>query len=602
VIPSPALFARYHANIIGRTNDIPIEGLARLKGGAAAIAAFRADVTRATGSYVDMEDLDATVIAHRRQVDGYEAAILMIFGVVAAVAAVVLVGQAMARYVTATMADLRPLGAVGMTPRQQVVAASAGPAIMGVAGGLVGAAVAVIASYWMPIGSAALHEPAPGFDVDVWVLGLGAVLVAVLTGAGAAVIAIVARAAGTAARSRRSAIAHAAAWAGLPVPVVVGARFALEPGQGRTAVAVRPALVGAVAGVLGVLAAFTFSAGVSDAARNPARFGQTQQLEIYLGFGGTDFDQAAPLLTAIAGDAGVAAVNDSRILVVRSGGLTFPVLTYAPVRDPLRTVLLAGRLPDKLNEIALGTATADQLGVRIGGHVSVLAARQTAMTVTGIGFLPAGLQSNYTQGGWVTPATYQHVVAGSPLPFMWHIGHIALRPGADPGVVVPRLRKVTATMKGGDELGVGSPATPPLEITEIRDIAALPVLLGGFLAVLAGGAVGHALATAVRRRRHDLAVLRALGLTRRQARLIVVTHACALAAIGLIAGIPLGLALGRTLWRLAADLTPVQYVPPSAPLALVLIAPATLLIANLLATWPSRTAARLRVAHALSTE
>ena len=65
-------------------------------------------------------------------------------------------------------------------------------------------------------------------------------------------------------------------------PVVVGARFALEPGRGRAAVPVRPALLGAVAGVLGVLAAFTFSAGVSDAAANPARFGQTWQLGAFL--------------------------------------------------------------------------------------------------------------------------------------------------------------------------------------------------------------------------------------------------------------------------------------------------------------------------------
>ena len=46
--------------------------------------------------------------------------------------------------------------------------------------------------------------------------------------------------------------------------------------------------MGAVAGVLGVLAAFTFSAGVADAAANPARFGQTNQLETYIGENGQD--------------------------------------------------------------------------------------------------------------------------------------------------------------------------------------------------------------------------------------------------------------------------------------------------------------------------
>jgi hypothetical protein len=51
----------------------------------------------------------------------------------------------------------------------------------------------------------------------------------------------------------------------------------------------------------------------------------------------------------------------------------------------------------------------------------------------------------------------------------------------------------------------------------------------------------------------------------------------------------------------AADI-PVQYLPPSAPLALALIVPATLPAAGILAAWPSRTAARLRIAHLLGAE
>lgn len=116
----------------------------------------------------------------------------------------------------------------------------------------------------------------------------------------------------------------------------------------------------------------------------------------------------------------------------------------------------------------------------------------------------------------------------------------------------------------------------------------LPVVLGGFLALLSVGAVGHALATAVRRRRHDVAVLRALGMTRWQSRGVVVTQATVLAGVGLLFGVPLGLALGRTLWRVVADSTPLLYAPPVALWALVLIVPGVLLMANLLAAWPGR--------------
>jgi hypothetical protein len=63
-----------------------------------------------------------------------------------------------------------------------------------------------------------------------------------------------------------------------------------------------------------------------------------------------------------------------------------------------------------------------------------------------------------------------------------------------------------------------SPSVPPVQVQVIKDVAQLPLALSGFLAVLAAGAVGHALAVAVRRRRRELAVLRALGLTRIQSR------------------------------------------------------------------------------------
>ena len=97
-------------------------------------------------------------------------------------------------------------------------------------------------------------------------------------------------------------------------------------------------------------------------------------------------------------------------------------------------------------------------------------------------------------------------------------------------------------------------------------------------------------------------MLRALGLTRRQSRLVVVTQASLLAAIGIVFGIPLGLALGRVLWHAAADMTPFAYEPPIALVALLLIAPVALLAANLLAAWPARRAARLHAGQILRTE
>jgi len=91
-------------------------------------------------------------------------------------------------------------------------------------------------------------------------------------------------------------------------------------------------------------------------------------------------------------------------------------------------------------------------------------------------------------------------------------------------------------------------------------------------------------------------------MTRRQARALVVTQAEILAATGLVFGVPPGLAVGRQLWRLVAEATPVQYVQPAAAGTLLLLVPVTLLTGALLAAWPARRAARLRLALVLRAE
>src|SRR5262249_22232539 len=164
------------------------------------------------------------------------------------------------------------------------------------------------------MGRAALMEPSPGISADWLVLGPGWAIAVLTVAAGTAIATWLAL---TAARSRAtpsaSGVARAAARAGLPVPAVVGVRFALEPGPGATAVPVRPALRGVVAGVLGVLAALTFSAGVSDAATHPERYGQTWQLVTYYGISGQDFGPVARVNPILAADRDVTGFLDVRI-------------------------------------------------------------------------------------------------------------------------------------------------------------------------------------------------------------------------------------------------------------------------------------------------
>jgi hypothetical protein len=606
VIASPGLYARYPANVAGTNGQAYFNALIRLKGGAAAIPAFRADLARVTGrSDIDVLGIQSNWVDPIRRLIQYESACLLAFAVAALVAALFLVGQAVARYTSATMADLGVLQAVGMTSRQVVAAAAAAPLLASAAGATLGVAGAIVASRWMPIGAASYLEPHPGIDADWQILGAGWVLAPALVTAGAAAAAALTLAARRhQATPRRSGVAAAAAAAGLPVSLVVGSRFALEPGRGRSAVPVRPALLGAVVGVLGVLAAFTFSAGVSDAAANPARFGQTWQLDTYLGEGGQDFSPVtSQVLRAVAADPEVTGVDDALVGAAQSGQVSVESFTYTGVSGKaIPVVLTGGRMPASDSEIVLGPTTAKAMHVTIGSTIRLTGGPVArTFTVTGTGFVPAGPHNSYDDGAWITPAGFTRLFHGAQIAFKFHLAVVSLRPGADVAAAGRRLTATAARIKGGQGIAFEVTA-PPGIITGIKDVAVLPLALAAFLALLAVAAIGYALSIAVRRRRHELAVLRALGLTRRQSRLVVVTQATLLAVIGLAFGIPLGVAAGRTLWRAAAGMAPLAYHTPSTLWALVLIAPVALVVANLLAGWPGHRAARLRTAEILRTE
>ncbi len=601
---SPGVAARYPLNFVGNLrdpgNEAFVNALIRLRGGEAAIPILRADIQKLTGrSDIDVLDLPEGERQLIRDTS-FEARCLLAFGLAAFAAAVFLVGQAIARYSAASVADLQTMQALGLTPGQAIVTAAAGPALMGVVGAGLAAGAAYVASHWMPIGSASLVEPTPGMRWDWVVLGLGVPVIAVLVAVVAASAAWLALgAAQRGAGIRRSVIATTIARSGLPVPITVGTRFALESGRGRNAVPVRPALVGAVAGVLGILAAFTFSHAVSDAAQHPVRFGQTFQLDGYLGVNGQDFLPASGLLAGLAKDPNVTGIDDARTAVATGpdGHASISLYAYGGSKR-LPVVLTAGRMVQAGDEVVLAPQTLTALHAKVGQRIQLSGNRRsTKYLITGTGFVPEGSHNGYADGGWVTPSGYDSIFTG----FKFHMILVALRPGARGPDAAANLStamaKINPAYQGFFEL-----SALPTEIAEIREVRVLPVLLGAFLALLAVGAVGHALATAVRRRAHDLAVLRALGMTQWQSRWITLTHATVVAVIGLIFGVPLGLAVGRAVWRAVADYTPIAYVPPLAVWALALVGPTTLLIAAALAAWPGRRAARLRVATILRAE
>ncbi|MBB5788156.1 ABC transporter permease [Jiangella mangrovi] len=592
LVPTVAFFTAYSSHLLGA--DGATGAMVRLDDGGSGYAAFKAALTDSSGrTDLTMWSEAAATLFVQRIVD-IEAAAVRAFALAAAAAAVVLLGQAIARHAAATIGELRVLGTLGLTPRQQIAAATAGPALAGAAGATAGTGLAVLASAWFPVGTAAQREPAPGIDADWAVLGVGGGAVVLAVAAGAALSAVAALHASRATGSpRRSPAAAAVARSALPLPMVLGTRLALEPGRGRRAVPVRPALVGAVAGVAGTVAALTLAAGVDDAATTPARYGQVHDLEATLD---VDAASAGRVLPVLAADPDVTAVNDSRSAVAQAGAGSPVVYSLQPVAAPLPVVVDEGRLPAAADEVALGPYLAQTLGVRVGDTVDLTGTRVTRrLTVTGAAFLPEGPGNYNVDGAWVSGAGFDALFTGASS----HLAHIALRDGADPGVVAERLERAVGAVAGDVDV---RPTLQRDHSVELRVIQELPLYLALFLAVLALAAVGHTLAVAVRRRRHDLAVLRAVGLTGGQCVAAVITQAVVIVLAGLAVGAPLGVAIGRWLWRYVTDATMTYYVPPPALPALLAVVPAALAAAVLLAAWPARRAGSFPVWQALRAE
>jgi hypothetical protein len=213
--------------------------------------------------------------------------------------------------------------------------------------------------------------------------------------------------------------------------------------------------------------------------------------------------------------------------------------------------------------------------------------------VVGLALLPQDPHSSFDQGVWMTEeglvgrADPSKLLGDERLAVTFHHGVAT-------DATVARL---------GDQLGVETGTTSlPQDVTFLHNVRTVPKALAAFLALLGLAAVGHGLVSGVRRRRPDLAVLRAIGFRPRQAAACVAWHGTTVAVIALVIGIPLGIATGHWTWRLIANATPLLYVAPVATLVVVLIGPATLVLANLLAALPARRAARLRTTEILRVE
>ena len=137
-----------------------------------------------------------------------------------------------------------------------------------------------------------------------------------------------------------------------------------------------------------------------------------------------------------------------------------------------------------------------------------------------------------------------------------------------------------------------SHATPPAQVRNVDQGRGVALALAVFFSVLGVAGLFHALTVSTRGRSGDFAVLRAIGFRRRQVRQAVLSQATAIALVGLMVGIPLGLIVGHAFWARLVDGFGVIDWPSTPWPLLIAVVPAVLVVATVVALLPARLAAR----------
>jgi len=487
--------------------------------------------------------------------------------------------------------------ALGLARRDLTIGTITGVLPAVVAGAALVPLVALAASWLFPRGVARLAEPDPGLRVDATALVLGTIGTAL---AGAFLLAVLsalaARAVGDAPIVRQRLTGRAS---GRPV-IALGASFAADPaGAGRRSQGTAAATAaGITLGVAELISVAALEASRDHLDANPHLYGAPTELVRQSNgtFGVADAVEAALRtdgVTAVTrhvfydddesaleatGPAGAARVAPAAFEIDRGGALP-------PVVD--------GRLPQGSDEVAVGSATARDLGVGVGDTVRLdtVTGDRRDLRVSGVVVL------------WSTEdPEHAFVVQPESLPEIICAGGFEQVEQCD-SVTVEVFASVADPAGREALLAAGfADVAAPANVARLAQVGSIPWYVAGFLGILGILGVLHAVATSRRRRRRDLAIVRALGLTGPRAAGALTWQALLFAVVGVSVGVVLGALAGRRLWTLIADDVGVVVVPRVPLIAVVACALGAIAACIVVSLGPRWSAARVPAAEALRSE
>jgi ABC-type lipoprotein release transport system permease subunit len=258
--------------------------------------------------------------------------------------------------------------------------------------------------------------------------------------------------------------------------------------------------------------------------------------------------------------------------------------------------VLDGRVPLGPNEVALGTGSMHQLGLHVGDRTTIAGGcGQRDVQVVGRVSMPLIGTADPDDGTLLPLDTFRALCSDQ----------LVASVDSNTSILV-RLRHpsdAAALRRQFDprQFLVQSRFTPGA-VRAIDDVRQVPLVVAVLVALQALAAVAHALALAVRRRRGDLAVLRALGLRPGQTAGVVRWQSLTLAAVAVVIGLPVGVVGGRLLWSMIAGSSHLVVRADVVIWGLALVAAGIVAGALGASVWSGHRAARLHPAEILRSE
>jgi hypothetical protein len=405
----------------------------------------------------------------------------------------------------------------------------------------------------------------------------------------------------------------------------VGARFALDAGRGRDRGSTRWVLVGGITALLVVSATLTFGHSLQNLVSQPSLYGWNWDYAVQSsdGYGPVPQSTVQAVLHRTHG------VTESGVWfsTLQLDGVEVPTL-LASRNAAVAPPIVAGRGLESKNQIVLGASTMAQLHKQLGDTVAMryvpgFPPKAIRLTIIGVATMPAigiaeGLHTSMGVGAIVPADNGRLTEMLGPQGYSGCNGPnmvLLTSDGRASSVAVQRAAQDLATT--ASQVLAKEPANEqncdgyqasvlevqrPAQIVNYRSMGLTPLLLAIALAAGATIALGFTLVASVRRRRHELAILKAIGFTPGQLQWSVGWQAGIVAVVGIVVGVPLGLALGRWLWTLFADEIGAVPVPVVPVFSVVVACGTAIVLAIALSAVPGRIAARTPAATGLNPE